>query len=184
MEIAEVASMSMELFSMDHWELFFTDKNDLARAREHQLERVISIFPWIATIDKFQHWVYENPSHTLEERKANWMRILDEFSSKSVDWTGLEHYREYGWQKQLHLFEVPFYYIEYGIAQLGAIGLWMQYKNNKEKALSNYVNALSLGGTRTLPELYAAAGLKFDFSKEHIKRLMAFVSEEMGDEKN
>lgn len=179
MEIAEVASMSMELFSMDHWELFFTDKNDLARAREHQLERVISIFPWIATIDKFQHWVYENPNHTLEERKENWMRILDEFSSKSVDWTGLEHYREYGWQKQLHLFEVPFYYIEYGIAQLGAIGLWMQYKNNKEKALSNYIKALSLGGTRTLPELYAAADLKFDFSKEHIKNLMAFVSEEM-----
>lgn len=107
------------------------------------------------------------------------MRILDEFSSKSVDWTGLEHYREYGWQKQLHLFEVPFYYIEYGIAQLGAIGLWMQYKNNKEKALSNYIKALSLGGTRTLPELYAAADLKFDFSKEHIKNLMAFVSEEM-----
>ncbi|HEY4109679.1 M3 family oligoendopeptidase [Puia sp.] len=179
MEIAEVASMSMELFSMDHWELFFTNKNDLARAREHQLERVISIFPWIATIDKFQHWVYENPNHSLEERKENWLRILNEFSSQSVDWTGLEHYREYGWQKQLHLYEVPFYYIEYGIAQLGAIGLWMQYKKNKEKALSNYIKALSLGGTRTLPELYEAAGLKFDFSKEHIKQLMAFVSEEM-----
>jgi oligoendopeptidase F len=179
MEIAEVASMSMELFSMDHWELFFTDKNDLARAREHQLERVISIFPWIATIDKFQHWIYENPNHTLDERKQNWLRILEEFSSRSVDWTGLEHYREFGWQRQLHLFEVPFYYIEYGIAQLGAIGLWMQYKNNKEKALSNYMQALSLGGTRTLPELYEAAGLKFNFSKEHIKELMAFVSKEM-----
>ena len=107
------------------------------------------------------------------------MRILDEFSSKSVDWTGLEHYREYGWQKQLHLFEVPFYYIEYGIAQLGAIGLWMQYKNNKEKALSNYTNALSLGGMKTLPELYDAAGLKFNFSKEHIKQLMQFVSLEL-----
>ncbi|GGB11036.1 M3 family oligoendopeptidase [Puia dinghuensis] len=179
MEIAEVASMSMELFSMDHWELFFENKNDLARAREHQLERVISIFPWIATIDKFQHWVYENPGHSVEERKQNWLATLDEFSSKSIDWTGLEHYREFGWQKQLHLFEVPFYYIEYGIAQLGAIGLWMQYKKNKEKALSNYVQALSLGGTRTLPELYDAAGLKFNFSKEHIKELMAFVSEEM-----
>src|ERR1700761_5578474 len=85
MEIAEVASMSMELFSMDHWDLFFKDKNDLARAREHQLERVITIFPWIATIDKFQHWVYENPNHTLEERKQNWLRILQEFSSESVD---------------------------------------------------------------------------------------------------
>jgi oligoendopeptidase F len=179
MEIAEVASMSMELFSMDHWKLFFSDKNDLARAREHQLERVITIFPWIATIDKFQHWVYENPSHTPEERKQKWMEILQEFSSQSVDWSGLEQYREFGWQKQLHLFEVPFYYIEYGIAQLGAIGLWMQYKNNKEKALSNYMQALSLGGTRTLPELYDAAGLKFDFSKEHIKQLMSFVSAEM-----
>lgn len=179
MEIAEVASMAMELFSMDYWKLFFTDKNDLARAQEHQLERVITIFPWIATIDKFQHWVYENPNHTLEERKKMWMQILQEFSSKEIDWSGLEEYREYGWQKQLHLFEVPFYYIEYGIAQLGAIGLWMQYKNNKEKALSNYTQALSLGGTRTLPELYEAAGLKFNFSKEHIKQLMEFVSAEM-----
>ena len=179
MEIAEVASMSMELFSMDHWELFFNDKNDLARAREYQLERVITIFPWIATIDKFQHWVYENPTHTLEERKQMWKQILDEFSSESVDWSGLEEFREFGWQKQLHLFEVPFYYIEYGIAQLGAIGLWMQYKNNKEKALSNYTTALSLGGMKTLPELYDAAGLKFNFSKEHIKQLMEFVSLEL-----
>jgi oligoendopeptidase F len=179
MEIAEVASMSMELFSMDHWELFFSNKNDLARAREHQLERVIAIFPWIATIDKFQHWVYENPGHDPEARKEKWIEILNEFSSQSVDWSGLGQYREYGWQKQLHLFEVPFYYIEYGIAQLGAIGLWMQYKKNKEKALSNYMKALALGGTRTLPELYEAAGLKFDFSREHIRELMAFVSEEM-----
>jgi oligoendopeptidase F len=178
MEIAEVASMSMELFSMDYWDLFFT-KNDLARARRHQLERVITIFPWIATIDKFQHWVYENPNHTLEERKENWMAILKEFSSQVIDWQGLEHYRPFSWQRQLHLFEVPFYYIEYGIAQLGAIGLWKQYKENKEKALNNYMAALSLGGTRTLPELYDAAGLRFNFSKEHIKQLMEFVSAEL-----
>ena len=179
MEIAEVASMSMELFSMDHWQLFFDNKNDLAKAYEHQLERVITIFPWIATIDKFQHWVYENPQHSLEERKSRWYEILEEFSTSAIDWTGLENYRQYGWQRQLHLFEVPFYYIEYGIAQLGAIGLWKQYNENKEKALSNYMAALALGGTRTLPELYAAAGLKFDFSKEHIKDLMQFVSTEM-----
>ena len=179
MEIAEVASMSMELFTMDNWDLFFDDKNDLARAREHQLERVITIFPWIATIDKFQHWIYENPHHSLEERKQKWMDILDEFSSHSVDWSGLQEFREYGWQKQLHLFEVPFYYIEYGIAQLGALGLWMQYKRNKDKALQNYVNALSLGGTRTLPELYTAAGLTFDFAKDKIKELMNFVEGEM-----
>jgi oligoendopeptidase F len=179
MEIAEVASMAMELFSMDHWELFYPDKNDLARAREHQLERVITIFPWIATIDKFQHWIYENPKHQAEERKNKWMEILEEFSSSVIDWTGLGEYRQFGWQRQLHLFEVPFYYIEYGIAQLGAIGLWKQYKENKEKALSNYMAALSLGGTRTLPELYEAAQLKFNFSKEHIKELMDFVNGEM-----
>jgi oligoendopeptidase F len=179
MEIAEVASMAMELFSMDHWELFYPEKNDLARSREHQLERVITIFPWIATIDKFQHWVYENPQHQAEERKNKWMEILEEFSSPVMDWTGLEEYRQFGWQRQLHLFEVPFYYIEYGIAQLGAIGLWKQYKENKEKALSNYMAALSLGGTRTLPELYDAAQLKFNFSKDHIKELMDFVNGEM-----
>jgi oligoendopeptidase F len=179
MEIAEVASMTMELFSMDHWELFFDNKNDLARAREHQLERVITIFPWIATIDKFQHWIYENPHHTIEERKSMWMQILEEFSPKVIDWSGLEGYRAYSWQRQLHLFEVPFYYIEYGIAQLGALGLWKQYNDNKEKALSNYMEALSLGGMRTLPELYDAAHLQFNFSKEYIKQLMEFVRVEM-----
>ena len=179
MEIAEVASMSMELFSMDEWESFFDNKEDLKRAKEHQLERTITIFPWIATIDKFQHWVYENPNHSIEERTAAWMRSLNEFSTDTIDFTGLEQFREIGWQRQLHLFEVPFYYIEYGIAQLGAIGLWMQFKQNKEKAINNYINALSLGGTKTLPELYAAAGLKFDLSPNYIKTLMQFVNEEM-----
>lgn len=179
MEIAEVASMAMELFSMDHWKSFFDNTDDLKRAKEHQLERVITIFPWIAMIDKFQHWIYENPSHTTEERTAAWINIADEFSTGVIDNTGLEEYRSIGWQKQLHLFEVPFYYIEYGIAQLGAIGLWMQYRQDPQKALQNYINALSLGGTKTLPQLYEAAGLRFDFSPEHIQMLMQFVHEEM-----
>jgi oligoendopeptidase F len=179
MEIAEVASMAMELFTMDHWDVFFDNKEDLQRAKEHQLERVITIFPWIAVIDKFQHWIYENPNHSLEERSQKWMEIFHEFSDKVIDFSGLERFVETGWQKQLHLYEVPFYYIEYGIAQLGAIGLWMQYKKDPEKALDNYVKALSLGGTKTLPELYKAAGLKFDFSSENIKTLMEFVNEEM-----
>lgn len=179
MEIAEVASMAMELFSMDHWEVFFDNKEDLKRAKEHQLERVITIFPWIATIDKFQHWLYENPQHTIQERSKKWVEILDAFSDAVIDYSGLEAYRENGWQKQLHLFEVPFYYIEYGIAQLGAIGMWMQYKKNPEQALDNYMKALSLGGTKTLPELYKAAGLTFDFSPGNIKTLMDFVNDEM-----
>lgn len=179
MEIAEVASMAMELFSMDHWDVYFDTKEDLQRAKEHQLERVITIFPWIATIDKFQHWIYENPVHTEEERTAAWSRILGEFTSPVLDFSGLEEYRKISWQRQLHLFEVPFYYIEYGIAQLGAIGMWMQYKNDPDAALDNYMRSLSLGGTKTLPELYEAAGLKFNFSPDHIKSLMEFVKSEM-----
>lgn len=179
MEIAEVASMAMELFSMNHWEAFFDNAEDLKRAKEHQLERTITIFPWIAIIDKFQHWVYEHPQHSVKERTSTWMSILAEFSTKSIDFTGLEKYREIAWQRQLHLFEVPFYYIEYGIAQLGAIGLWMQYQANPQQALDNYIQALSLGGTKTLPELYKAAGLKFDLSPNHIKTLMEFTAAEM-----
>ena len=179
MEIAEVASMAMELFSMDHWQTFFDNEGDLKRAKAHQLERVITIFPWIATIDKFQHWLYENPAHTNEERTKAWENILAEFQDGVIDYSGLEHYRRNAWQRQLHLYEVPFYYIEYGIAQLGAIGMWIQYRQNKDQALQNYCNALSLGGTRTLPELYETAGLEFDFSPDKIKTLMAFVKKEL-----
>lgn len=178
-EMAEVASMSMELFTMDYWDSFFDNAADLERAKEHQLERVISVMPWIATIDKFQHWIYENPFHTVEERTANWMKILSEFSSTEIDFSGLENYRWSAWQRQLHLFEVPFYYIEYGIAQLGAIGLWKQFKENKENALDNYMKALSLGNTKTLPELYKTAGIQFNFSPAYIKELMEFVHGEM-----
>src|SRR5438552_2677775 len=179
MEIAEVASMGMELFSMDHWDVFFDNKNELKRAKEYQLERVITIFPWIAIIDKFQYWLYENPTHTEDQRASNWMKILNEFSSPVIDFSGLDDYRRYSWQRQLHLYEVPFYYIEYGIAQLGAIGLWMQFKKNKEAALNNYIQALSLGGTKTLPQLFEAAELKFDLSPAHVSNLMSFVHDQM-----
>ena len=179
MEMAEVASMSMELFTMNHWQSFFDNEEDLNRAKEHQLERTITIFPWIAIIDKFQHWVYENPMHTIEERTASWKNIVAEFSTDSIDYSGLDMYRAIGWQRQLHLFEVPFYYIEYGIAQLGAIGMWMQYQINPKQALENYMNALSLGGTKTLPELYKTAGIEFNFSPNYVKKLMDFTNQEL-----
>ncbi len=178
-EIAEVASMAMELFSMNHWHVFFSTPEELTRAKEQQLERVITIFPWIATIDKFQHWIYENPNHTTEERANQWLNILEEFSSPVIDFSGLDDYRRFGWQRQLHLFEVPFYYIEYGIAQLGAIGLWQQYKKDPEAAIKNYVSALQLGGTQTLPDLFKAAELKFDLSPAYISGLMNFVKKEL-----
>ena len=179
MEIAEVASMSMELFSMDHWQSFFDNEADLNRAKEHQLERTITIFPWIAIIDKFQHWVYEHPAHTIEERTQTWTSILNEFSTGSIDYTGLDEFRAIGWQRQLHLFEVPFYYIEYGIAQLGAIGMWMQYQQNPNAALENYMNSLALGGTKTLPELYQTAGIEFNFSPNYVKNLMDFTNAQL-----
>ncbi|MFN6245425.1 MAG: M3 family oligoendopeptidase [Chitinophagaceae bacterium] len=179
MEIAEVASMSMELFSMDHWQSFFDNEADLNRAKEHQLERTITIFPWIAIIDKFQHWVYEHPAHTIEERTQTWTSILNEFSTGSIDYTGLDEFRAIGWQRQLHLFEVPFYYIEYGIAQLGAIGMWMQYQQNPSAALENYMNTLALGGTKTLPELYQTAGIEFNFSPNYVKNLMDFTNAQL-----
>lgn len=179
MEIAEVASMAMELFSMDHWEVFFNSPEDLKRAKEHQLERVITIFPWIATIDKFQQWIYENPYHSVQERAEKWMQILGEFSSSALNFSGLENFRQFGWQRQLHLFEVPFYYIEYGIAQLGAIGLWSKFKQEKDAALDSYMLSLSKGGTLTLPELYKTAGIEFNFSPEYIQKLMDFVKNEL-----
>jgi len=174
-EIAEVASMSMELFTMDHWSNFFSDPKELKRAKQQQLERVILLFPWIATIDAFQHWLYLHPGHSRAERETVWLEILDTYTSPVVDVTGTESYRSILWQRQLHLFEVPFYYIEYGIAQLGAIGMWQQYQQNPDLALSRYRKALQAGGTRTLPELFALAGLQFDLSPQHIGTLMRFV---------
>lgn len=179
MEIAELASMSMELFSMEHWDVFFKDEAELKRAQLEELERIISVLPWIATIDKFQHWLYTNPGHSDKDRELVWMEILNEFSTGLTDWSGFEEYRAHFWQKQLHLFEVPFYYIEYGIAQLGAIAMWRQYRNNKEQALDNYMKALSLGYTKTLKELYETAGIKFDFSPAYIKELSTFVKDAM-----
>jgi oligoendopeptidase F len=175
MEIAELASMSMELFSMEHWDVFFTDATELKRAKLEELERVISVLPWIATIDKFQHWIYTHAGHSVAEREQEWINILNEFSTGIVDWSGFEENRTSFWQKQLHLFEVPFYYIEYGIAQLGALAMWRQYRQDKEQALTNYMAALSQGYTKTLKELYATAGIRFDLSPAYVKELAAFV---------
>jgi oligoendopeptidase F len=179
MEVAELASMSMELISMEHWDVFFTDGKELKRAKIEHLEDILTVLPWIATVDKFQHWIYENPSHSVEERKTAWNKINGEFSDKITDWTGFEHFRAYSWQRQLHIFEVPFYYIEYGMAQLGAISVWRNYKNDPKKGLDGYLAALKLGYTKTIKEIYEAADIKFDFSKAYIAELMDFVKSEL-----
>jgi len=179
MEVAELASMTMELLSMDHWDIFFENPDDLKRAKVAQLEYVLKALPWIAAIDKFQHWLYTNPEHTRQERKATWMQMLDEFSPSAVDRSGLEHYQEYLWHRQLHVFEVPFYYIEYGMAQLGAIAIWKQYRENPEQTIQNYRKALELGYTQPIREIYRAAGIAFDFSRDYVRELGGFVKEEL-----
>ncbi len=179
MEVAELASMSMELISMDHWNIFFSNEEDLRRAKLEHLEDLIQTLPWVATIDKFQHWIYEHPDHTEEERKQNWNRIFNEFADSTTDWSGLQENKDYMWQKQLHLYEVPFYYIEYGMAQLGAIAVWRNYRENPKQGLQGYMNALKLGYMKTIPEIYEAANIRFDFSQGYIAELMKFVKEEI-----
>jgi len=178
-EVAELASMAMELISMDQWHIFFPDKEKLIRAKREHLEQLIETLPWVATIDKFQHWLYENPQHSSEERLDSWNKIFDSFSDNITDWSNLELNKSYLWQKQLHLYEVPFYYIEYGMAQLGAIAVWKNYKEDREAGLIGYKKALKLGYTATIPEIYQAAGIRFDFSKDYISELMRFVKDEL-----
>ena len=178
-EVAELASMSMELISMDQWDLFFPDADELRRAKKTHLESVLETFPWVATIDKFQHWVYENPTHTEAERHQRWVKIFDEFNQRTVDWRGLDAFKPYLWQKQLHLYEVPFYYIEYAMAQLGAIAVWRNYRQNPAEGLAAYKRALALGYTAPIGQIYAAAGIRFDFSTEYLRTLADFVREEM-----
>ncbi len=178
-EVAELASMSMELLTMDYWDEYFEKEEDLVRAKKDHLEQIIGTLPWVATIDKFQHWIYTHPEHDQQERKLAWLQIFEEFSDNVTDWSGLEDAKAYLWQKQLHLYEVPFYYIEYGIAQLGAVAVWKNYKENPEKGMQGYLNALKLGYTQPIPEVYEAANIRFDFSRGYIKELMQFVQEEL-----
>jgi len=178
-EVAELASMSMELISMEHWDVFFTNKDDLKRAKKEQLEKTLKTLLWIAAVDKFQHWIYENPNHSEEERMKEWEKIISRYTSKIIDYSGLDEVKARGWQSQLHIFEVPFYYIEYGMAQLGAIAVWRNYKTNPEKALDAYEAALKLGYTKSIPEIYKAAGIEFNFSPAYVNELSEFVKSEL-----
>lgn len=178
-EVAELASMSMELLSMEHWDIFFSNPAELKKARIEQLEQVLSTLVWVATIDKFQHWIYENHTHSLAQRTEAWNTILNQFGSKIIDWSGLESVKSNMWLKQLHIFEVPFYYIEYGMAQLGAVAIWRNYKKSPEKAVKQYTAALKLGYTKSIGEIYAEAGIKFDFSESYVRELADFVSLEL-----
>ena len=179
-EFAEVASMSMELLTQDEWQIFYDNDDEVNRAILSHLEGVVFLLPWIATIDAFQHWIYANPNHTSEERTEYWLSLRDRFGSK-MDWKDNEDFRELSWQQQGHLFGVPFYYIEYGIAQLGALQLWQTHRKSPEKALKDYENAMKLGNTKILPELFAAAELKLGFDEKHVDSLINEVKTAMAE---
>ncbi|HVT87213.1 MAG TPA: M3 family oligoendopeptidase [Tepidisphaeraceae bacterium] len=179
MEFCEVASMAMELFGAEHLDVFY-NQSDHARAKRVHLEGIIRIFPWIAMIDSFQHWLYTNPGHSRDQRTKQWLGLMDRFAGK-LDWSGFEDVRASLWQRQLHLFHVPFYYVEYGIAQLGALQLWTKAQQDTQRALNNYSAGLKLGGTRPLPQLFAAAGINFDFSEKTLRPLMSAIEEELSN---
>ena len=176
-EFCEVAAMSMELLTHDFLDEFYSSDDANRAVREH-LEGIVSILAWIATIDAFQHWIYTHPGHSKEERHQQWLELADRFGS-NLDWSGFEEWRKVGWQRQLHLFSYPFYYIEYGIAQLGALQLWLQYQKNPQTALDNYAKCMKLGGSRPLPELFEAGEMSFDLGNATVQGLIDAVRSEL-----
>ena len=176
-EFCEVASMSMELLGNEYIEEFYS-KPDAQRARRVHLENILTILAWIATVDAFQHWIYTHPSHTREERRQAWADLMTRFGG-GVDWSGLEEAQASLWHRQLHIFIHAFYYIEYGIAQLGALQVWANSRKDQVRALADYKKSLSLGGARPLPELFKAAGCPFDFSRKTLAPLVDLVRSEL-----
>jgi oligoendopeptidase F len=176
-EFCEVASMSMELLGNEYLEQFYSGP-DAKRARRMHLEGVMNVLPWIATVDAFQHWLYTHPAHTRDERSDAWVQLMKRFGG-ALDWSGHEAVRSNLWHKQLHIFIHAFYYIEYGIAQLGALQVWANSKSDKAGSLRSYKKALSLGGSRPLPELFTTAGCKFDFSRATVGPLARDVEKEL-----
>jgi len=177
-EVAELASMSMELFCLDNWNVFYKSEIDRNAAIRRHFEGIIGTFLSVSTIDLFQHWLYENPSHTHEERNNYYSALQARYGSSIIDWSGLENQKKYAWQRVLHIYHVPFYYIEYAFAQLGAIAMYKQYKENKSKAITNYKNALKLGYTKSIGEIYKVAGIQFDFSEQYVADTIGFLKEE------
>ncbi len=173
MEVAELASIGLETMAMYHMDVFYSSLRDLKRAWFEQISQIITSFPWIATVDAFQEWLYKNPHHTPQERRAKWIQIYRRFHGDDVAWP--EEVLGVLWQRKTHIFASPLYYIEYGIAQIGALQLWYHYDRRPSKTIERYLYALSLGYTRRVPEIYKAAGIRFWFDIPLMKKLVRFV---------
>jgi oligoendopeptidase F len=177
LEFCEVASMSMELLGARKLEPFY-DQAEAERSYRKLLEGIVLILPWIATVDAFQHWIYTHPDHTRADRRAAWKGVIDRFGG-IIDWSGYDAARDHSWHRQLHIFLYPFYYIEYGIAQLGALQIWRRALTDRAGAVADYRRALGLGGSRPLPELFAVAGTRFGFDEALIAPLTQQIGEEL-----
>jgi oligoendopeptidase F len=175
LEFAEVASISMEIISGEHYEGNFYNREDARRSNFEEAVDNVKLFTWVATIDAFQDWVYTHPVHTHDERGRAWVETYNRFCGLE-SYEGLESSRKYRWQRQLHLFEAPLYYIEYAIALTGALGMWARYRNDPREAMEAYKGALSLGASRSLPELFEAAGLEWGFGQNAMRKFAGELS--------
>ncbi len=185
MEFAEVASMAMELLAAPYLARSqggVYSEADAARARIEHLESEILFWPYMAVVDAFQHWVYENPEAAMDASNcdAEWARLWQRFM-RGVDWSGLEQEMMTGWHRKLHIHEVPFYYIEYGLAQLGAVQVWGNALRDQARAVADYRRALALGGTVSLPQLYATAGAKFAFDTATLQRAVDLIEQVLAE---
>jgi oligoendopeptidase F len=182
-EMAEVASMSMELLASPYIGKEsggYYSEDDARRSRADLLEGIILFFPHCASVDAFQHWIYlDEAGRDVEARDRKWLDLRRRFEGKSVDWTGLDSERIARWYQQPHFFASPFYYIEYGIAQLGALQVWRNSLRDPKGAISQYRQALALGATRPLPELFKAAGARLIFDSDGMGELVTLVEEEL-----
>jgi oligoendopeptidase F len=175
-EFAEVASMGMECLSLPHVQAFYGAET--GRARKRFFSEIVNFLPYMACVDALQHFVYTHVDSGIERRHDEWQALQRRFLP-FVDWSGLEPMQRRSWHRKLHFFEVPFYYIEYGIAQLGALQVWMNSRKDYEQAVAQYRRGLALGGSRPLPELFETAGLRFDFSERTLSPLIEAVMEEI-----
>jgi oligoendopeptidase F len=168
----------MELLGGEHLETMYYNHEDAARSKKKHLEEIAKLLPWIATIDAFQHWIYTNLNHTHEQREEFWLKLRARFGG-TESWDGYEDMQRSFWQRQGHLFSAPFYYIEYGVAQLGALGIWTRYKRDHQGGIQAYKRALALGGSKPLPQLFAAADLPFNFGSDIVRKYAHELSAEL-----
>jgi len=170
--------MSMELMTMDYWKEFYPDNADFIKAKKEQILGTLEFLPWCMTVDAFQHWIYTNPNHTADERHQYFASLMDRFNV-GIDWNGLDAEKQNRWMLQLHIFEVPFYYIEYGMSQLGALAIYKNYRENPKQAIEHYKNFLKAGYSKPVNELYEIAGVNFKFDADYLNEIVAFVKKEL-----